>query len=105
MQQQQLLWQANSPKTDVTGVYILWRETAPVVLYVGQGNVLQRLQDHDRDPILNQYGDWFVSWAKAPAERLGGIERYLADIFQPAVGERHSTDPHIPVNLPPKLGG
>ena len=102
---QQVYWQVNPPKVNVIGVYILWREKAPVVLYVGQGDVLERLQDHDRDHVLNQYGHWYVYWAAVPGDQLGGIEHYLADILQPVVGQRHSNDPHIPVNLPPALGG
>ena len=102
---QQLYWKVNPPIVNATGVYILWRETAPIVLYVGQGDVLQRLQDHRRDPILKQYGGWHVYWAVASGDQLGGIEHYLADFYQPAVGDRHSNDPKILVNLPLMLGG
>ena len=41
-----------------------------------------------------------VTWAVVPAHQLDGVERYLADTYQPIEGDRFPDVEPLVVNLP-----
>lgn len=85
------------------GVYIIWHGGSEfAVVYVGQGNIKDRLAEHRRDQEIQNYAslDLYVTWATVGAEHRNGVERYLADIWHPKVGAAHPTAEHIVVNAP-----
>ncbi|WP_419914637.1 hypothetical protein [Hoeflea sp.] len=86
------------------GVYMIWHDGNPGrVVYVGQGNIASRLQDHRSDHEIIDYarsGTLRVTWASAPESQLDGIERHLADTWHPLVGDAHPNAVPIAVNSP-----
>jgi hypothetical protein len=75
------------------GVYIIWYITASntsTMVYVGQGNIRERIAAHRLDSRIQNYSNYtlFVTWAQVYLEpdRLG-IEKYLHDKFNPLEGE------------------
>ena len=85
------------------GVYIIWHGgTEPKVVYVGQGNIRNRLNERRSDPRIQQYKylDLYVTWATVYSQDCDGVEAYLADHWSPKVGERHPDARHIHVNSP-----
>lgn len=83
------------------GVYIIWHSGSPGrVVYVGQGDVKSRLLSHRQRRDMQQYGDLYVTWASVPASQRGGVERHLADKWNPLVGDAHPQDLPIQVNSP-----
>ena len=93
---------------NMQGVYIIWvgGEEPQVVVYVGQGNIKERLTEHRKNPEIFLYGDilgtdLYVTWATVARQDRDAIEAYLADKWDPKVGERHpQTTPHLEVNSP-----
>ncbi|MEQ8397892.1 hypothetical protein [Thalassobaculum sp.] len=88
-------------KISALGVYIIWRNGRWI--RVGQGDIGDRLSDHQNDPEITahrQFGTLYATWATAPAVLMDGIERYLAEQIQPAVGQRFPDVPPVRVNLP-----
>ena len=82
------------------GVYIIWHGGPnPRTVYVGQGNVRERLTAHRSDPQVLQYSvhGLFATWAAVRANSRSGIERYLADTLDPLVGVSHPRVTPIPV--------
>lgn len=72
-----------------TGVYIIWHGGNPSrVVRVGQGNIKDRLTAHRADPQVQAYSDkgLYVTWASVSASQMDGVERYLADTWNPLVG-------------------
>jgi len=86
------------------GVYIIWHGGNPGrVVYVGQGDVASRLCIHRNRADINacsKYGTLYVTWASVPAHLKDGIERYLADKWNPLIGEAHPDVAPIVVNSP-----
>lgn len=89
------------------GVYIIWvgGEEPEVVVYVGQGNIKERLAAHRTNPEIFLYGDildtdLYVTWATVARQDCDAVEAYLVDKWHPKVGERHPQAPHIEVNSP-----
>ncbi len=93
---------ANPHLDGLEGVYIIWTFKGRTI-YVGQGMIRDRLQDHRDDPRIQQYANerLFVTWAAIgdPATR-NGAERYLADQLVPAVGGSYPRAFPQTVNLP-----
>ena len=91
----------------VEGVYVIWSGGEhPRTLYVGQGNIVERLTEHRRTmdtPALSLLG-LFVTWAEVPQQDRDSVEGYLAEELQPARGERHPeplpSPPETEINLP-----
>jgi hypothetical protein len=74
------------------GVYVIWHGgTDPAVVYVGQGDIKERLAEHQKKPEIQQYKhlDLYVTWATVPKEYRDGVESYLADTWSPKVGVNH----------------
>jgi hypothetical protein len=89
----------------VMGVYIIWHEGNPSrVVYVGQGDIADRLADHRGDRRITKYrsnGTLRVTWAAVPmASDRDGIERYLAGTWVPLVGDSWPDVTPIAVNSP-----
>ena len=89
---------------DTEGVYIIWHGGAnPKVVYVGKGNIRDRIKYHRERSDIQQFSylNLFVTWAKVKPEYQDGVEAYLANNWKPPiVGDRHpDTDP-IFVNSP-----
>ena len=86
------------------GVYVIWHGGNPGrVVYIGQGDVPSRIAAHrSRQDILSyaKYGPLFFTWAEVPQNQKDGVERYLADSWNPQVGEVHPAVSQIAVNSP-----
>jgi hypothetical protein len=88
---------------NLEGVYIIWHGGPnPATVYVGQGNIAERLRCHRTEPNILQYSSLglFVTWASVSAPSRDGIERYLADTLKPKEGVLHPYSAPIGVNLP-----
>lgn len=98
---------AHEPFNKMYGVYIIWvgGEEPQVVVYVGQGNIKERLAEHRTNPGIFLYEDildtdLYVTWAAVSQPDCDAVEAYLADKWDPKVGERYPQAPHIEVNSP-----
>jgi hypothetical protein len=72
-------------------------------VYVGQGNVADRVADHRNNAEITAYrgrGSLYVTWAAVSAAQRDGVERYLADKWNPLVGDVHPDAAPIVVNSP-----
>lgn len=90
---------------DLSGVYVIWRKSQPIqTIYVGQGNIADRLSKHRLNEEITRYNTnnypLLVSWAQVADRNLDGVEAYLAKICKPVVGDRHPDANLIVVNLP-----
>ncbi len=89
---------------DAGGVYVLWHGgPKPRVVYVGQASVLRdRIAAHRKDDRVLAYRDsgLYVTWTILAAAKRDGVEAYLANRYQPLVGDRHPDVTPIPVNSP-----
>ena len=87
-----------------SGVYMIWYSGNPGrVVYVGQGDIADRLRNHRNDPTIlayRQFGELLVTWASVSANQRDGVERYLADTWNPAKGTTFPNAAPIPVNSP-----
>lgn len=89
--------------TDKSGVYVIWHGgDNPRVVRVGQGDIADRLGRHRADNAILKYQSLglFVTWASVPAAQLDGVERYLADSWNPLVGDAFPDCVPIAVNQP-----
>lgn len=85
------------------GVYIIWHGAPnPAVVYVGQGNIRDRLSEHRKNPAILTYKgqELYVTWAKVDAPYRNGIEKFLADLWKPKIGVSHPDATPIEVNSP-----
>lgn len=83
------------------GVYVIWHEGNPGrVVRIGQGDIAERLAAHRRDTEILDYGKLRVTWAKLPASQRDGVERYLAETWDPLVGDAFPKAKPIAVNSP-----
>jgi hypothetical protein len=93
----------NLENVDTFGVYIIWHggQNARVVR-VGQGNVKDRLTAHrkDREVLGYKQHGLFVTWAEVPSHQVDGVERHLAEKWNPLVGDRFPNVRSISVNSP-----
>lgn len=87
-----------------SGVYIIWHAGNPSrVVYVGQGNVRDRIERHRKRDDICAYarlGELYVTWAAVPPFQLDGVERHLADAWRPLVGDAHPAAAPVAVNSP-----
>lgn len=90
---------------DAPGVYLIWHGgDNPRAVYVGQGNIRDRLARHRADPRIQAYSKLGLktTWAGVEAAKRDGVEAYLAKVYEPLVGERRPDAAPISVNLPGK---
>lgn len=85
------------------GVYIIWHagENAATV-YVGKGDVKDRLAFHRTNPNIQKYANMvlYVTWAAVSESQQSGVEKFLADRLSPLEGDRHPDVAPEEVNLP-----
>jgi hypothetical protein len=98
------LERVNLSGVNTTGVYIIWHGgPQPRVVYVGQGNIAERVGAHRNDHRIlkyRQHGDLYVTWAAVAWNEMDGVERHLADHWQPLEGDAHPDVYPIAVNSP-----
>ena len=87
------------------GVYIIWvAGPSRRIVYVGQGDISARLSEHRVDSRIVQYeryGTLLVTWANVSVILRDSVERTLADMLNPLVGEIHpARDFDVQLNLP-----
>ena len=85
------------------GVYVIWHSITGRVVYVGQGNIAQRLTEHKKNPEVLQHrtnGQLLVTWASVDASDRDGVESYLWDKFDPLEGNRRPLAKPVDVNVP-----
>ena len=91
----------NMSNVSGAGIYIIWRRSDGKVVYVGQGDIADRIRDHRNDPAITRYDPMDVTWTTTPsAIELPGIELYLARVTTPLEGSNYPQATWIPVNLP-----
>ena len=88
----------------LNNVVLVWRAGNPSqVVYVGQGDVAARVQQHRSNRTITGYarsGTLYVTWAAVPQSQRDGVERFLADRLGPLVGDAYPTAAPVAVNLP-----
>ena len=89
------------------GVYVIWFQGAdsrPATVYVGQGEIADRLADHRIDQAILAYGAQHslnVTWCNIMDEATRkGVEAFLAEVLKPLLGTHHPNVRPIAVNLP-----
>ena len=85
----------------IQGVYVIWFMTSrgPTTLYVGQGNISNRLVSHQIDKRFTGQSA-LVSWAEIAKSEMNGVEAYLSDKLKPVHGSRTPIAEYVEVNLP-----
>ncbi len=97
----------NLSNLTIEGVYLIWHSGTKVPpakwLYVGQGNIRGRLEEHRRDHRILQYrehGTLLTSWAYVLPDYRNGVERFLAEACNPILGHQWPETVPVSVNLP-----
>lgn len=88
---------------NLEGVYIIWHGAPnPAVVYVGQGNIRDRIEAHRLEAAILQHrtNGLYVTWAPVALTYRDGIERYLAERWSPLVGANYPSVTPIVVNSP-----
>lgn len=85
--------------SNMEGVYIIWQGGGPVVR-VGQGIIRDRLAAHRRDTAVTAYQNLYVTWAPVSTAYRNGVERHLATVLKPKVGDAFPDVSPIQVFLP-----
>ena len=85
------------------GVYVIWHGGQnPATVYVGQGQIADRIKDHRNNARITAYSTLglYVTWARVGILQRDGVERFLIDRLRPK--ETHAGPNAIPetVNLP-----
>jgi len=85
-----------------TGIYLIWQSGSSNdrVVYVGQGNVADRIACHRQERNMTRHGPMRFTWASVASQYRDGVERYLADKYSPLEGDHHPIAAAIAVNLP-----
>lgn len=90
------------------GIYVIWSVDDSTIVYVGSGDIYQRLYDHiDRsdDPVVKRrdnYPHLMASYAFIEMKKIyEGAENYLAYMYQPQLGENFPNVMLREVNLIP----
>lgn len=88
---------------NLEGVYIIWHGAPnPSVVYIGQGMIRDRLREHRDDPQILKHKSHtlFVTWAFVQKVYRDGVERFLAEKWNPKIGASFPTVEPIEVNSP-----
>ena len=88
---------------DVTGVYVIFDKRDNMVIRLGQGNIKDRISSHRNNEAIRGYSEFnelLVTWAVLPESYFDGVERYLADMYRPLIGENFPDVAPIAINLP-----
>lgn len=81
------------------GVYIIWQANGPVIR-VGQGTIRDRLAAHRQDAAIAAYQNLYSSWAPVAPTYRDRVERYLANVLRPLVGDAFPNALPLAVTLP-----
>lgn len=83
------------------GIYLIWHKSSGQAIYVGQGNIKNRLEAHRASDLMSYgYESLLVTWAFVPNEEdRKAIERYLHRVLSP-VASTCDLGSEIQVNLP-----
>ncbi len=87
------------------GVYVIWYASPGIakVIRIGSGNISERLKEHRQNPDITKYasyGQLKVSWVILNDSELLGVEKYLARVYSPLIGDRYPESVHeIQINL------
>ena len=81
------------------GVYVIW-SAGDTIVRVGSGIIKDRITEHRKNKEITEYSNLLVTWAKVSEDKMEGVEKYLADKYEPEVGERFPDETPISVNLP-----
>ncbi len=76
----------------IEGVYIIWHAGKhPHVVYVGKGNIRDRIKEHRRKKEIQEFSQFtlFVTWAEVAPDYQEGVEAYLANYWKPKVGNNY----------------
>jgi len=86
----------------LSGVYVIYHQSNdnPVILYVGEGNIKERIDYHRTQTDFGDVYPISVFWAKTYGYEQYGIERYLFNKLNPTITQRVSDTKPIPVNIP-----
>ena len=84
---------------NMEGVYIIWQANGPVIR-VGQGIIQDRLYEHRNNTDITEYSSLHVTWAPVGSLHRDGVERYLANILKPIVGDAFPNVAPTQVSLP-----
>ena len=94
----------NQSSINSHGVYIIWVDVGGVApLYVGSGNIRERLGEHRHDKKILGYdrqGTLYATWAEVEFPVSERTERYLAETLDPLVGKEWPEALPMEVNLP-----
>lgn len=86
-----------------SGVYLIWHTGVnPRVIYVGQGQIAERLSAHQSDASILSYaseGTLLTTWARVDDRFAKGVERYLTDTYWPLLNRKRPDARPISVNL------
>ena len=88
---------------NLEGVYIIWHGgIQPKVVYVGMGNIRERLRHHRNDPSIQRYSynGLFVTWASVEKSKQPGIEAHLISKWKPLANVQKPNKMPIVVNSP-----
>ncbi|HQM85677.1 MAG TPA: hypothetical protein PLD55_13445 [bacterium] len=83
---------------DLKGVYIIW--SGETVVRLGSGIIKNRIAEHRENAEITKWPKLKVTWAEINANQMEGVEKYLADILNPVIGERFPDRIPIKVNFP-----
>jgi hypothetical protein len=85
------------------GVYVIWHGgPKAATVYVGQGNIRERLTQHRTNPSIKEFDSLglYVTWAAVARPSCDGVEVYLAQQLKPKVGSSYPEAAPIPVPIP-----
>lgn len=85
------------------GVYMIFYLGSPGrVVRLGQGIIRDRISVHRTDQKITHYSSkgLLVTWAEVDRQYLDGVEKYLADTWNPLVGDAFPDVRPIAVNSP-----
>jgi len=85
------------------GVYIIWHGgDHPKTVYVGQGNIAERIRAHRDEQAILQYSrhGLFVTWAEVSEASMSGVERFFYDRLTPLVGDKSPETAHVQASFP-----
>lgn len=88
----------------MAGVYIIWKDAAGrEILRVGQGNIQERLYNHqwEDDIMAEDRQHIYVTWAGLDAVNRDGVLRFLLDVLKPKITDaKQPFERPVVVNLP-----
>ena len=88
---------------NLQGVYIIWHGgTNPAVVRVGQGVISDRLSQHRNDSSILAYRPLglYATWIAVHPTLMDGVERFLAEKWNPKVGDRFPDVAPVQINSP-----